>query len=220
MSTLLSWLLAEPETTAPTEATQSTYSVEAYARQLRNLLPPGKAFDFESDSWIAGVLLSIAEEFVRVDSRAKTTLIEETDPRTTVERLEDWERILGLPDDAVTEIPDSIGERQIAVATKLASRGGQSRQFYIDLAATLGYTITITEYKVCRADNFYAGDPCYGEGWANAWTVSLPLVAAPAASFHAGSYAGEKLTNYEKIDIQKIIERAAPAHTTVLFSYA
>ena len=70
----------------------------------------------------------------------------ESDPRSTVELLPDWERNWGLPDPCYEE-PQSIAERQLALVMRMTMEGGQSRQFFIDVAAMIGYTITITEYR-------------------------------------------------------------------------
>jgi uncharacterized protein YmfQ (DUF2313 family) len=195
-----------------------SFQVASYSRQLRQLLPSGAAFQIEKDGTITKVLTAIANELARVDARAKT-LIEEWDPNTTLEMLEDWERILSLPDSCVSVISDAIADRRAAIVSKLTTRGGQSRQFYIDLCAALGLTVTITEFKVCKSGRARSGDRCYGSPWAYAWLVNLPLSAANHW-FHAGSTAGESLGGIGNLDVECIIQRAAPAHTFVLFSYA
>lgn len=190
---------------------------ESYARQLRQLLPPGKAFDVQRDHVFAKVLESVAEELSRIDGRA-ANLLDEWDPRTTLELLEDWERILGLPDSCVSEIPESIADRRFAIVNKLTTRGGQSRQFYIDLCASLGVNVTITEFVVAKVGTFRAGDRCYGSDWAYAWLVNLPL-SATDHEFRAGGRAGDRLGGIGNLDIECIVQRAAPAHTIVLFGY-
>jgi uncharacterized protein YmfQ (DUF2313 family) len=128
----------------------------------------------------------------------------EADPRTATETLPEWERALGLPDEIQAVIPDSIEERQVAVAQRYASRGGQSRAFFIALAEALGYEgVTIEEFAASQLRvGFRAGDRCTGDEWAFAWRVHLP--ASPA---------------YAQLDVERVFRRAAPAHTTVLFSY-
>jgi uncharacterized protein YmfQ (DUF2313 family) len=81
-----------------------------------------------------------------VDSRAADLLEQESDPRRTIELLPDWERNWGLPDPCYTA-PQTIGERQTALVQRMTLMGSQSRQFYIDFSARLGYHISITEYR-------------------------------------------------------------------------
>lgn len=193
----------------------------AYARQLKQLLPPGALWGFGEGSWLSKALLAVADELARIDTRAQS-LQDEWDPRTALETLDDWERVLGLPDDCLTTIPSAASERQAAITNKLTSRGGQSRQYFIDLAAGLGYTVTITEYalQVARAGRLRAGEPCYGEAWSFAWQVNLPISPEADVRFRAGQgRAGDPLSGYTQLDIQCIIQRAAPAHTVVLFGY-
>ena len=88
----------------------------------------------------------------------------ESDPRSTIELLPDWERNWGLPDPCYKE-PQSIAERQLALVMRMTLMGGQAREFFIDIAAMIGYTITITEYRPF----FIAMDRCgdsrvYGAG--------------------------------------------------------
>jgi uncharacterized protein YmfQ (DUF2313 family) len=191
-------------------------SAAAYARQLKALLPPGPVWNLEADSTLSKLLLGIGEELARVEGRGLAVL-DESDPRTALETLEDWERVYGLPDGCLLTVPDAIGERQALVTQKAVALGGQSRQFFIDLAATLGYTVTITEFHPLRA-GFRAGDRCYGLAWAYAWQVNVPMTEI--VIFRAGSRAGDRVRGWGYIDVECIIERVAPAHTTVLFAYS
>jgi uncharacterized protein YmfQ (DUF2313 family) len=191
-------------------------SADAYARVLQQLLPEGPAWNTEQGSELSKTLLGIAEELVRVDGRGDA-LLEEADPRTALELLEDWERVLGLPDNCLLTVPDSLTERRALVAQKARALGGQTPQFFIDLAATLGYAVTITEFRPLYA-GFAAGDACCGGAWAYAWQVDIPLTGI--TTFVAGSFAGDRLRGWGSLDLECIIGRSAPAHTTVLFVYA
>ena len=71
----------------------------AYLSQLRALLPPGAALLREPGGRVERVLGVAAAELARVDARA-AAVREEADPRTAAEMIADWERLLGLPDEA------------------------------------------------------------------------------------------------------------------------
>ena len=64
-----------------------------------------------------------------VDGRAADLLEIESDPRTTVELLPDWERAWGLPDPCFPNAT-SIAERQNMLVLVMTLLGGQSRAFY------------------------------------------------------------------------------------------
>jgi uncharacterized protein YmfQ (DUF2313 family) len=101
--------------------------------------------------------MGLADYWGFVDSRAADLLEIESDPRLTVELLPDWERAWGLPDPCVTA-PQGIVARRQALLMKMTMLGGQSRQFYIDVATRLGYTITITEYLPYQCGISRVGD--------------------------------------------------------------
>jgi uncharacterized protein YmfQ (DUF2313 family) len=82
----------------------------------------------------------------KVDARAADLLFIETDPRQTYELLPDWERAFGLPDPCNAEV-QNLALRRAALIRKLTLLGRQRPQFFIDLAASLGYQIRIYEYR-------------------------------------------------------------------------
>jgi uncharacterized protein YmfQ (DUF2313 family) len=99
-----------------------------------------------------------------VDGRAADLLEIESDPRSTVELLPDWERNWGLPDPCYTA-PQTIAARQQALVARMTLLGSQSRQFYIDFAKQLGYDITISEYRPFMVGIDGCGDcRVYGDG--------------------------------------------------------
>src|SRR6516225_7957252 len=120
-------------------------SGDDYASALLSLLPQGQAWPRHSLSILVETCFGLCEYWGFVDGRAADLLETESDPRATLELLPDWERNWGLPDPCVTT-PQSIEARRIALVMKMTMLGGQSRQFFVDVAQTLGYQITITEY--------------------------------------------------------------------------
>lgn len=186
-----------------------------YKHQLGRLLPKGKAWEIEPDGELDRLLDGFAVELSRIGIRAED-LLDELDPRTTYEMLEDWERLLDLPDDCTSESA-SIEERRQQIVAKLVMRGNQSIQFYKDLAAALGYIIEIEEYEPFRVGD-RAGDRCYGIEWVHAWAVisSLGSIRVFRAS---QSYAGERLREFGNDVLECIINRAKPSHSVVIFKY-
>lgn len=195
---------------------------EAYAAQLAALLPTGRAWPRDAGSVLMQLVRGVADELARIDGRA-SDLFEEVDPRTALELLPDWERVAGLPD-ACVPAPDSIAERQAALHLRLTSTGGQSRAWFIDRAATLGYAITIDEFRPFRAGS-RAGERIGGEAWAHSWRINVLPPATDTGQgfnlryFRAGSRAGERLVGFGSIDFECVMRRAAPAHTNLLFAY-
>lgn len=195
----------------------------AYREMLAALLPRGRAWPRDPHSVNMRLLHSEADELARIDARA-SDLLEESDPGTALELLGDWERVAGLPD-ACTPAPDSIAERRAALIARLTGQGGQTPAYFVELAASIGYVITIDEFRPFRA-GMRCGERLYDTAWAHAWRVNVQPAAVDTGSgvsvryFRAGqSRAGERLVGYGSLDLECLITRARPAHTIVLFAY-
>lgn len=189
-------------------------NAENYLQQMQALLPNGLAWAKSSDTVLAKLLTAFAEEFKRVDYRADD-LLNEADPRTTNELLAEWEYIAGLPD-LCTGIPPTIALRRELLVSKLTNVGGQSKQFYIDLAAKLGFTITITEFKRYRV-NSRVNDPINGVDWAFVWRVNTEQNTI--RKFKVSSRVNEPLASWGNAALECAITRLKPAHTHVQFAY-
>lgn len=116
-----------------------------YADAMATLLPRGIAWPRDDDSELMKTVSGLAQIFGFVDERQSDLLEIETDPRQTIEMLPDWERNWGLPEECIAE-PQTIGDRQKVLVGKMTLLGGQSRAFYIAVAADLGHEIHIEEY--------------------------------------------------------------------------
>lgn len=190
-------------------------TADQYLAQLQALLPTGMAWPRAADAELTKLLHAFAEEFARLDARVDS-LLNEADPRTTYELLADWERVAGLPD-ACTGPLATLQERHDALVSKLTNVGGQSRQFFIDLAARLGYTITITEFRP-----YGVGSPVnaalYGEQWVFVWQVNAAQTTV--RSFTVGSGVDEALRSWGNVLLECAISKLKPAHTIVQFAYS
>lgn len=174
-------------------------------RVLSQLLPRGAVWLLEAQSWITQTLLALSDELNRVQVRG-LDLLAETDPQTATETLPDWERVLGLPDSAITSIPVTTAARRQAITQQLVRQGGQNAAFFVSLAGFCGYTVTVVDNygATILRSGFRSGSRCYGAAWAYVWRLD---VQPPT---------GSALTHAE---LEAIIKRAAPAHTVVLFNY-
>lgn len=184
------------------------------AAQLRLLLPP-EAYDGAAP--ILGALLDADAKALTAAQESGDRLYEYIWPETGA-ALSEWERVLGLPDPCVIGETLAVRQRIAAVMAKLRGLGGQSRAFFIQLAASLGYTITITEFRPARAGIAVAGDAVNGTDWASAWVIN----AAPVNVFvaKAGSAAaGEALAVWGNKLLECRMRAMQPAHTTLIFSY-
>ena len=187
-----------------------------YKSTLLNLLPVGLAWPREKGTNLDNFITAVAEEPNRVDLRVED-MLKESYPLTSSELLPDWERITGLPGEC-QEAPETLQFRREAVDQKLASTGGQSKQFYIDLAAKIGFEVTITEYQPFKVGRNTMGQPLNGDDWAYAWQVNAP--EETIRDFKTGNSAvGEPLRIWGNEILECVIGQVKPAHTYVLFAY-
>ena len=183
--------------------------------QLQGLLPQGPAWPREPEAVLTLLLDAWASEFSMIDGRANK-LADELDPRTTSELLDDWERVVGLPSSCMVGVIQSVAERRAALYSKLTGLGGQSRQFFLDLAASLGYTVTITEYRPYHVNNA-VNLPINSELWSFVWQVNSQLNTV--RRFTVGSAVNDALASWGNQLLECAISQLTPAHTKVLFAY-
>lgn len=183
-----------------------------YLRLLMNLMPKGPAWT-ENDVLLSGE----AEELARLHNRVMD-LLEEYDPRTTIELFSEWEKEYGLPDPCLT-IGPSLIERRAALVSKVFNIGGQSPAFFIAVAAALGFTITITEFHPFRVDINAVGDALYAEEWGYAWQVNGALTTIHEFAVEL-SQVGDALRTWGNALLECVINRIKPAHTLVIYNYS
>ncbi|WP_303674770.1 YmfQ family protein [Vampirovibrio chlorellavorus] len=191
-------------------------SAKDYYEQIKKLKPSGQAWPDEDDLTQNRLLQALADESARIDERADD-LSDELDPRVTLELLMDWERTAGLPDPC-TGLAQTVELRRQAVVDKLNARGGQHKQYFIDLAARFGFVISITETWPTTA-----GMPCgigdYGDTWLHYWEVNAPLDTIRHTKTGIGS-CGDPIRSWGNEILECLINRYKPAHTIVIFTYS
>lgn len=180
-----------------------------YLEQLQALMPRGDALTRELGTDLSNLLLSLADEFARVDARAEK-LLEEIDPRTTTELIAEWERVTGLPDCA--PIGPTLGARRSDVVHRLTLIGILTPQFLEDQLLALGFTATIREFECFEVGFSQVGEELATEA---AWfffdviTDELALFEAEIGAFTVGEPLGAIVND----TIACHVDRLKPAHT-------
>jgi uncharacterized protein YmfQ (DUF2313 family) len=168
-----------------------------YRDAFLELLPQGQAWPKHSiESVLWQVCDGLCNYWGYVDGRAADLLEIESDPRTTVELLPDWERNWGLPDPCYTA-PQTIAARQQALVARMTLYGSQSREFYVNFAKFLGYDITISEYRTfgcgidrCGDSRVYGDgtDPCFNQNWVLGYLPVTDPLGNPVANGELSAY--------------------------------
>ncbi|WP_458368707.1 YmfQ family protein [Pseudomonas mandelii] len=188
-----------------------------YREQLKALLPPGQAFPRDPGTTLHDLLDGMSIELARVDARG-SVLPQEANPSTSAEMLADWERVAGLPDKCSGVLEETLQGRRNALLTKLTSTGGQSAAYFIELAASLGYVVTIEVFRPFRVGRSRVGDALTNGPWAFTWLVRAPEVSV--TSFRVGrSAVGERLRTWGNDTLECKLNQLKPAHTLAIFAY-
>ncbi len=175
---------------------------------LELLFPAEIVGVFDGDIELEGKQLDTAQA-------SADQLLTETFPDGASELLVAWERVCGL-----TPAADSpMQMRRNAVVKKLRELGGLSRDYFVALASSFGWTITIDEYLPLMCGWGRSGDVVYVE--ASRWIWRVNVIGQAVYSLRAGvSAAGERLTWWIPDDVlETLIEELKPAHTAVIFNY-
>lgn len=189
-----------------------------YRDQVRALLPPGQAISRDAGTTIDDLLLALADEWARLDARG-IALTVDVNPATTIEMLPDWERVAGLPDTCGGAQTETLQGRRADIVGRLAATGGQSRAYFIAVAAAIGYSITITEFRPFRVGLSGAGDGLSNGDWVFTWRVNAPNTII--TSFRVGrSAVGEPLSVWGNERLECSIDEIKPAHTILQFAYS
>lgn len=163
---------------------------------------------------LSSVLLAAADELARVDVRSDV-LIDEADPRTTNELLADWERIAGLPDTCVVAA-QSTQQRRNSLLQRLTSTGGQSRAYFIAVAAALGIAITISEFLEHTVEDDVEHQ-LFGSDWAFAWQINAALNTVFELTVE--DTVDDPIASWSNAPLECVLNRLKPAHTIPIFSY-
>ncbi|GFM37669.1 YmfQ family protein [Desulfovibrio psychrotolerans] len=195
-------------------------NADQYLIQMQALLPLGDAWPRDPDAVLTLLLAGIAGDMARVDGRC-TDLIEETDPRTTLELLSEWEAFAGLPDACTASVATSLGERRRSLWAALTQKDGLSLNYFQRLAERLGYSVTI----IGRGRPFICGrSRCghvLGGGHIERLVWRVTINGPRIQRFRCGSSrAGDRLTRIVRAtDLECLLRRMNPAHLELVIAY-
>lgn len=199
-------------------------SAAEYKEHLKGLLPFGKAWTRDPDSVLSQVLESIAYELARLDGRAYD-LLDESIPANSTELLEEYEEEFNI-----TVPSTDTATRQATIAAKLTALGGLFKEYYIEVANTLGYTITFYEFSPFWVGIMTAIDPCGDQRNIFCFLVRVDTdfdCGGFDCGFDAGFAAPRSLTDIDPVcamtrsldAIMAEIDRIKPAHSFALYDF-
>jgi len=137
-------------------------------------MPRGRLWPQQPGTVQEAVRLAIGKTFERSDGDANM-LLETSLPGSLTPLLPEWEATLGLPDPCAGAAP-TFAQRCDQVRGRFVNAGGQSRQHFIDFAAALGFTISITNYAPFRVGISTVGNAVAGDEVIFTWGVTIDAV--------------------------------------------
>lgn len=161
------------------------FTLTHYVNQFLRLLPAGPLWPTQEQttaSW-QDYIRAMVGEHKRVDTKINDWLVDYL-PDAPVDQLEDWERILS--------IPESLAECGIDIADLSTAERQALVRFYIALAPTnvadlealatpFGHTATIVQpSRQSRYSGFLSGQRYGGTGWASSYLYEYMTNLTPA----------------------------------------
>lgn len=187
-----------------------------HAELLKRLMPP---IAYDPNAPLLSAELDAEGAALDMAQASADSLLAESDPRFTSRLLPDFERVLDLPDTCCsTATISTITQRRARVAEKYYAKGGQSRPYFIELAARLGYTdVSITGFK-----QMTCADPCdsavNGQDWSFAWQMNVGDYFA-IHSMTCEDSCDSPLRSWQTNELLCRINQLKPAHTVALINW-
>ncbi len=179
------------------------------ADALKLLFPAQIDGVFAQDLELDGTILDTAQQ-------SAIDLLAELFPDGAADLLADWERVCGVAPVA----GDPVQLRRDRIINKLRALGDIKAPFFVALAATMGFTITITHLNPFMAGWSRSGDPLYvADVW---WVWQVSVTGTPIYNFRSGqSAAGEQLTWWPAANaLEDLFNDLKPADVYLQFVYA
>lgn len=131
--------------------------------------------------------------------------------------LEDWERVYGTPSPCAQSIGLTRSQRVDAVVAKINEGGTFTKSKAVEIAAAVGYTITVQEHRAREYGKARCGEFYKGVDWNFVWDV----ITTNNTIFtrKTGSGYGERYKSWGNAILECVMRPKAQADTLVRFIY-
>lgn len=189
---------------------------ETIKQSLINKLPPG--FSLSKRGGVLDALYGGFASSFFDGEKAAEDILEEINPRLSNYFLEDFERVLGADPCGRDRGDQTIDQRQRYAHQRWTATGGQSIAYFTSIAKSLGFDIEIEEFWPSICGEFAMGNTLIPEGEQFVWRITLKLINQ--TYFIVGANRTfDRLSDFEISDLECVLRRLKPAHTTLIFSY-
>lgn len=189
-----------------------------YRTVLERLLPRGLAWTRRPGGPREKLLEALAESAATIDDRAELLLELEADPRKASELLEEWLEFVGLPDECSGDLETALAKRS-AIVARLVTLADPSPAGFTALALTLGYVVSIVEYRPFEVGRSAVGDALNNDDEVFTWTVVAPQLS-PIFATAGFAVIGDPLVETGNDLLECTLRDLKPSHTNVEFDYS
>lgn len=168
-----------------------------------------------------GFWSAIAAWAADIYAAAFTTALQSL-PSAITWSLPDWEEEYGLPDPCLSPASGTAG-RIASVRARFGAVGGSSPAYFICLAASIGYDITIEEPSqfLCDVSQCDGADEVSDLNVHDTWIVRFASDALTYFRPDEGVCDEAPLEGFlVPADLECVLRRVSPAHTTLKFAYS
>lgn len=183
------------------------------AELLRYLLPP---VSYDQQATFIGVQTDADAAALDDAADYATQLALMLHPDNPGALLPEWENTYGLPDSCISR-DASTAWRVAMLLARYVGVGGLSIPYFIQMAASMGFTIQINEL-----DGATCVDPCDsmvgGDDWRFVWEVHL---SESVPIWYAGCQdtCADPLSDFGDRALECLINKLAPSGTLPVFTY-
>lgn len=188
------------------------HTAQDYFAAIQKLLPQGAIWELIEGEDLANITNALADFFARIDARIDD-LPHEFDSRETIDLITDFETDYGLP--RCGFVSESLSARRDMIRQRFLTEGRCDHDYYIALAALLGFEISIQPTAT-----FEIGDPVggfFGDGEPH--TLEITIHESGFDFLLAGEFAGELLVEGELPSIECILRKEVHGYIALEFVY-
>lgn len=197
------------------------FTAKDYLHQVEHLMPRGPAWLSRKGSTLDALKYALARECARADVRASQVL-DENDPRTASETLQQWFFDYDVPSECLTAFSDGyigLEELRSELLTKIAAHSGLTKEFFESLAGVFGYDAevrTFPEHNVGSDVNA----AFYDASWISTFVLNVNVRGESGyRQFTVNDDCGMPLATWGNAVLECTIRSLAPAESNVIFTY-
>ena len=196
-----------------------SYTAKDYAYQLDELLPRGPIWKRRQGTLLDAFIFALSNELARVSNKAEG-ILDEADPRTSIELLEEWFNDWGIPSACLTALADPNQEqKRRELITKIISSRSLTAEFFKEVAESIGYECEIVTYSAFTVADT-VDKALYGTEWNTSYSMGIRVKSqSPTRLFTTNWTVDQPLAVWGDSLFECLMRELIPAHVVAIFEY-